>query len=129
MSKAKGSRTERELLSMFFNKDFVGTRTAGSGSTPLLAPDIIVGGNGRVLAIECKSGKDKRYITKDQIKELREFSKKFGAESWLGVRFDREGWYFLNLEDLNESSSGNNFVVDIDLAKKKGLSFDELIKD
>ena len=128
-SKNKGSRTERELVHMFFDKSHAASRIAGSGSTPLLAPDILAGVNGRVLAVECKSGKDKRYITKKQIKELKEFSRKFGAESWLGVRFDREGWYFLSLEDLDKSSTGNNFVVDVDLAKKKGLSFDELIKD
>ncbi|MAG47874.1 Holliday junction resolvase [archaeon] len=113
---------------MFFENSHSAIRVAGSGSTPLLASDIIAGVNGRALAIECKSGKGKRYITKKQIDELREFSKRFGAESWVGVRFDREGWYFLSIEDLNMSSTGNNYVVDISLAKKKGLDFNELIK-
>ncbi|MBS3134544.1 Holliday junction resolvase [Candidatus Woesearchaeota archaeon] len=129
MSKSKGSRVERELVHMFFDQSHIAVRIAGSGSTPLLASDVLAGVNGRVLAIECKSGKDKRYITKEQINELKEFSKKFGAESWLGVRFDREGWYFLSLEDLDKSSTGNNFVVDVDLAKRKGLNFGELIRD
>ena len=55
-NKGKGGRTERELIHMFYNTNiFMPLRVAGSGSTTLPAPDFLVGGKGRVLAIEFKS--------------------------------------------------------------------------
>tara|TARA_Y100000310_G_C20167708_1_gene572150 strand:- start:141 stop:572 length:432 start_codon:yes stop_codon:yes gene_type:complete len=128
MSKNKGSRTERELMNMFFQtNEFIALRAAGSGSTPLPCTDLIVGGNGRVLAIECKSGKGTRYIKKQQIEELLEFSKRFGAEPWLGTRFDNNEWLFLEISNLKKSKTGNNYVINLSLAKEKGINFDELI--
>jgi holliday junction resolvase Hjr len=128
MSKKKGNRLERELINMFFDTgNHIALRAAGSGSTPLPCPDLIVGCDGRVLAIECKGGKKARYIKKKQIEELIEFSRKFGAEAWLGARFNNTEWLFLRTEDLKVSKSGENFVVDLKLAKEKGLRFEELI--
>jgi len=128
MSKAKGSRLERELMNKFFKVDnFIAVRAAGSGSTPLPCPDLLVGGNGRALAIECKGGKGARYIRKQQIEELQEFSRRFGAEAWLGARFDNNPWFFLEIHQLKVSKTGNNFVVDLKLAKERGITFDELI--
>ena len=127
MSKNKGSRAERELIHKFFDtNEFIALRAAGSGSTPLPSPDILAGGMGRILAIECKSGKDKRYIKKNQIDELKIFSERFGAEPWIGLRFDNEDWWFLSLENLVKSR-GENFMVSLDIARKKGLRFEELI--
>ncbi|MBI2106619.1 Holliday junction resolvase [Candidatus Woesearchaeota archaeon] len=126
MSKAKGSRTERELISMFYDTGtHIALRAAGSGSTPLPAPDLLVGGKGRVLAIECKAGKDSRYIKKDQIEELTEFSARFGAEPWIGIRFDRSNWQFVKIEHL-KISKGGNYFIDKDIAAKNGISFQEL---
>src|SRR3989344_9493965 len=114
MSKAKGSRLERELINKFFQEEnFIALRAAGSGSTPLPCPDLLVGGNGRVLAIECKGGKGSRYIKKTQIEELLQFSKRFGAEPWVGARFDNNPWFFIQIENLKQSKTGNNFVVDL----------------
>ena len=60
MSKKKGNRTERELMNMFFDTGtHICLRAAGSGSTPLPCPDLLVGGKGSVLAIECKAGKNR----------------------------------------------------------------------
>jgi len=127
MSKAKGSRLERELVHLFHDTNlFIALRAAGSGSTPLPCPDLLVGGKGRVLAIECKAGKGRRYIKNDQVKELLEFSSRFGAEPWIGVRFDGEEWLFLDIKDLH-LSKGGNYAVDLKLALEKGISFDELI--
>ena len=103
MSKAKGARAERELQHMFHKNNFGVVRVAGSGSATIPAPDLLVGNGSRVLAIECKSlKKDKKYITKEQVKELKEFAKRFGAEAWLGIRFDNKGWYFLKHEDFKK---------------------------
>ena len=128
MSKSKGSRLERELIAKFYNTGkFIPLRAAGSGSTPLPSPDLLVGGKGRVLAIECKGGKSSRYIDKQQIAELKEFAEKFGAEPWVGARFNNTEWLFLKIEDLKESKTGNNFVVDIKFAKERGRKFEQLI--
>ena len=72
MSKKKGSRTERELLKLFWESGWYCIRMAGSGSMPLPCPDLLSGKKGRSLAIECKSGKGKnrRYIPKEQIDDL-----------------------------------------------------------
>ncbi|MFH1592510.1 MAG: Holliday junction resolvase Hjc [Candidatus Woesearchaeota archaeon] len=128
MGKRKGSRVERELFHLFHStKTHTCARIAGSGSTPKPAPDLLVGGRGRVLAIECKSGKGKRRdIKKKQIEELQEFSKLFGAEPWIAARFDNMPWYFLKVKQLGVSK-GNNYFINPKLAIKKGLRFEEII--
>jgi holliday junction resolvase Hjr len=127
MSKKKGSRLERELVHMFYDAEWQPIRASGSGSTPLPCADLLAGSNGRVLAIECKGGKGVRYIKKQQIDELMDFSSRFGAEPWLGARFDNTEWFFLKIQHLRQSKTGNNFVVDLKLAKEKGIKFRELI--
>lgn len=126
--KSKGSRTERELLHKFFEHGWSCLRTAGSGSTSELSTDLIAGRKGRVLAIECKSGRKhiKRYIQKEQMEGLKEFSSTFGAEAWIGMRFDNEDWLFLKPNHLDKV--GENFGVNLKLARKKGIKFEELIK-
>ncbi len=127
-SKKKGSRTERELFHMFYDAGWQPCRLAGSGSTPLPATDIIAGNAGRVLAVECKSSKnDKKYIEEEKIEQLKEFSEKFGAEPWIGIRFNNMNWFFLSLDDLDRSKK-NSFIISKDLARKKGLEFKDLIK-
>ncbi len=111
---------------MFWKNKWFCTRMAGSGSMPFPCPDLLSGKNGRVLAIECKSGKKTRYIEKRQIQELLEFSRGFGAEPWIGVRFNNLGWRFLKPKDLTKS--GKSFSVSKDRAIKKGLTFKELIE-
>jgi Holliday junction resolvase len=125
--KRKGINAERELLHMFWQAGFVAMRAPSSGAIKYPCPDLLVGNTLRKLAIECKSTKSiKQYISNQQISKLKEFSKIFGAEPWIGVRFDRLDWYFLSLEDIKETN-GNNFVIGLELAKQKGLLFEELI--
>ncbi len=127
MSKKKGSRLERELFHLFWEtRKWMPLRTAGSGSTPIPAPDLIVGNGSRILAIECKSGKGRRDIKKEQIEELKIFSKLFGAEAWIGARFDNMPWYFFKLTEIGKSR-GKNYFIDPELAIKKGIKFEELI--
>ena len=126
--KKKGCRTERELHHMFWDTNlWASLRVAGSGSTTVPAPDLLVGNKNRKLAIECKSGKDKRYLIKKEVDELKLFADKFGAEAWIGARFNNVDWLFLKPDDLG-ISKGENYFISIDLAKKKGISFQELIK-
>jgi len=130
MSKAKGGRTERELLHLFWKKGWYCIRMAGSGSMPLPCPDLLSGKKGRTLAIECKSGKGKqrRYIDKNQIQELVEFAKGFGAEPWIAVRFDNMEWSFLKPIQLGKSKGKGNYYFDKELVWKKGTSFDFILQ-
>ena len=125
-SKRKGTRAERELFDMLWTANFSTIRSAGSGSTPRPSPDLITSNGERVLAIECKSiKKDKVYLTKKEIKELKDFCKLFKAEPWIGVRFDNLKWFFLELNKLKKTDK--NYVVNLSHALKKGLKFEELI--
>jgi len=126
--KNKGTKAERELISMFLNTGtWIANRIAGSGSCRHPSPDIIAGNVKRKIAMECKATSDsKQYLSKKQVEGLKEYCALFGAEPWIGVRFDNLDWYFLTLEDLQETE-GENYVVTIPLAKRRGLLFEELI--
>jgi Holliday junction resolvase len=124
--KSKGSNAERDLIHKFNSSGWVAIRSAGSGSMHYPSPDILAGNNIRRLAIECKAVNDiKKYLTKKEVDELVFFANKFGAEAWIGVKFDRLEWHFLMIEDLMQTTG--SYVVDIKRAKDKGLSFEQLI--
>jgi Holliday junction resolvase len=124
--KAKGTKGERELVKFFNENDWSCVRIAGSGSTKYPSPDLLAGNASRRLAIECKVTKDKKkYIPKSDIEQLRTFSTKFGAESWVAVKFGPSKWYFLILEDLEDT--GNSFAVSLELAKRRGILASEMI--
>ena len=126
--KSKGTAAERELLHKFWSVDWACLRAAGSGSMKHPCVDLLAGNKMRKLAIECKTSKAKiKYMSKDDIWQLQKFSSLFGAEPWIGVKFDKEEWFFISIEDLR--SSGNNFAIDMDTVKSRGLLFEELIKD
>ncbi|MCK4669890.1 MAG: Holliday junction resolvase [Nanoarchaeota archaeon] len=124
--KIKGVNAERSLIHLFFANEWCAIRVAGSGSSRYPSPDIIASNSERKLAIECKTSKSNTlYVSKDNILQLKEFSKLFGAESWLAVRFDRTSWRFMKLEDMEEK--GKNFSIKAKDAEKKGLRLKELI--
>ena len=124
--KNKGLNAERELVRLFWSFGWAAVRVAASGATSNPSCDVIAGNGTRRFAIECKATKDtKQYFSKKEISELKEFAMKFGAEAWVAIRFDRLDWFFINLEDLNETEA--SYVIDIYGAKTKGLKFDELI--
>jgi Holliday junction resolvase len=123
-TKAKGTNAERELIHMFWNKEFAAIRLAGSGSMKYPCPDLLVGNNVRKLAIEVKiSGNNYQHLDKRQIEDLQLFSNIFGAEPWIGVKFKE--WRFLTLEDINQTQA--NFSITKETAERKGLTFEELI--
>lgn len=125
--KAKGINAERELIHMFWNSEWSACRIAGSGSSKYPSPDIVAGNNTRKLAIESKVTKGSvKYLTKKEIAELQLFSVKFGAEPWIAVKFKGNPWFFLSLEDLQESNKSHS--ISLEKAKLKGLSFNELIE-
>ena len=125
--KSKGINAERDLIHKFWSNKWCAVRIAGSGSMKYPSADVLAANKIRILAIECKTCREKsRYLTKDEVRQLKKFSDLFGAEAWIAVKFDRHDWLFLSLDDLKDS--GNNFLVSLDIAENKGLLLDELIK-
>ena len=125
--KSKGINAERDLIHKFWGNKWAAVRIAGSGSMKYPSADVIATNKLRKLAIECKTSNDKsKYLSKEEIKQLKEFSDLFNAEPWIAVKFDRHDWLFLSLDDLKETD--NNFLVSLDIAEKKGLLFEELLK-
>lgn len=123
--KAKGTGAEREIIHKFWGSGWAAVRVAGSGAIKYPSPDIIASNNLRRIAIEVKATKDEaQYITKGQIGQLDEFSRRFGAEAWIGVRFDNRGWFFVSIEELRETEGA--FVLDFDKAKSIGMTFEEM---
>ncbi len=125
--KSKGINAERELIHMFWDKGWAAIRVAGSGSSIYPSPDVLAGNNLRKLAIECKSIKGvTRYLSKEEIANLEIFANKFGAEPWIGVRFDHLDWYFIGIHDLERTEKSVKITVRD--SKMNGLLFEELIK-
>jgi len=128
MSKKKGSRAERELFHRLWEMKWAVVRSAGSGSTPMPSPDLITSNGKRTIALECKAVKAKaKYFPIEEIEELLEFSNHFGAEPWIAMRFDKEDWFFIHLDNVPESK-GSSYTISLDYAKEKGIRFEELIK-
>ncbi|MBI1968975.1 Holliday junction resolvase [Candidatus Woesearchaeota archaeon] len=126
LSKAKGTNAERELVKLFNEAGWSCIRVAGSGSSKYPAPDILAGNALRRVAIECKITKEqKKYFPHDEIEQLRLFSSRFGAESWIGVKFPGEPWHFVLLEDLEDT--GTCRAVSVELAKRKGLNMEAFL--
>jgi len=126
--KAKGTNAERELISLFWKNGFAALRAAGSGSSRYPCPDIIAANRVRKLGIECKTTSNlKKYLLDEDINQLSEFCRIFGAEPWIAVRFNVLKWYFLTLEDLEKTKKG--YLITIENAKNKGLIFEELINE
>jgi len=112
---------------MFWENGFSGVRTAGSGSTPFPAPDLLVSNSRKILAIECKAVRSNRkYFPEKEISELNEFSIKFGAEPYIAIRFDRKGWFFMHTRDLGFGKTAH--FISYDLAVEKGKKFEEIIQ-
>ncbi len=125
--KKKGCDAERELQHMFWKEGWACVRVAGSGSTRHPSPDIIASNGKYILAIEIKViNSFYKYIKKEQVDELKEFSKKFGAQPWIAIKFKRKPWMFISVEDMKETTKG--YVIDIDKGNIVGLKFEELIK-
>jgi Holliday junction resolvase len=122
-NKNKGSRTERELLELFTEMGWKAARVAGSGMNDNTYCDLIAGKHGKKgFAIEAKSSKKNRiYITKQQIEDFLVFTSMMGLRPVLAIRFNREGWHFLNPKHLEDS--GKNWAVSLDRVREKGKKF------
>ncbi|MCB9362350.1 Holliday junction resolvase [Candidatus Woesearchaeota archaeon] len=125
-TKQKGTAAERELIHMLWKAGWAAFRAAGSGSAKHACPDIIAGNALRHMGIECKISKNTyQYFKRQEIDDLRAFCSIFGAEAWVGIKFQGLGWFFLTLEDIKEAKEG--YTVSESTARNKGLLFEELI--
>jgi len=125
--KSKGINAERELVHLFWNSGWASVRVAGSGNSQFPSPDVLASNALRKLAIEAKVTNQKyKHFPHAEIMQLKEFASKFGAEPWIAVKFNRDSWYFFGLEELRQT--GNNYSISLELAKRRGLSFSDLIE-
>ncbi|NCP72311.1 hypothetical protein GW835_02890 [archaeon] len=125
--KKKGSNAERELLFMFFDIGFMAARVAGSGSSTLPTPDIIVIKDNIGFAIECKT-KSGEYlnIREEQIKELETWEKISGHKAYIAWRLTGKKWYFVHFSKLNKTKKA--FSIKKEEIIQKGLIFNDFIK-
>lgn len=105
----KGDRRERELVNLLDDAGFAVVRSPASGSgTDRPQPDLLAGDGDRFYAIEAKSSSgDPIYIDGEELEALLYFSQNFGARPRVGVRFDREDWYFFHPGELYQTPGGN----------------------
>jgi len=126
--KSKGIAAERDVVHKLQEFGFAAIRVAGSGSTKTPSTDILAGNGRRLLSIECKTTKTQyQYISHQQITDFLSFSRKFGAESWIAVKFARKKWKFLLVEDLIKTSK--YFCITPALADLRGLVFEDLVEN
>jgi Holliday junction resolvase len=122
-NKAKGSKVERELFQKFINDNrYRVVRVAGSGTMENADCDLIAGRKGRKYCIEVKASKKPvKYISKEQINNFMIFSEIFKLKPVIALRFNREGWLFVEPKHLRDA--GKNFGITLEEAKEKGKKF------
>ncbi|WP_434531370.1 Holliday junction resolvase Hjc [Haloarcula sp. NS06] len=127
-SNAKGDRRERELVNALDEAGFAVMRAPASGSaTERELPDVLSGDGETFYAIEAKSSAgDPIYLTGEEVEALLFFARNFGAKPRIGVRFDREDWYFFHPADLY-TTDGGNYRVKKEKALSDGIDFDEFV--
>jgi len=105
----KGDRRERELVNRLDEAGFAVMRAPASGAaTTRELPDVLAGDGDVFYAVEAKSSAgDPIYLTGEEVEALVYFSQNFGARPKIGVRFDREDWYFFHPSDLHVTDGGN----------------------
>ena len=124
----KGDRRERELVNRLHDAGFAVMRAPASGSsTDRELPDVLAG-DGRVFyAVEAKSSSgDPIYLRGEEVEALIYFARNFGAAPKIGVRFDREDWYFFHPGDLYVTDGGN-YRVKKETALADGETIDDLL--
>jgi Holliday junction resolvase len=127
MSNAKGNRRERELVNRLDESGFAVMRAPASGAaTERELPDVLAGDGDVFYAVEAKSSSgDPIYLTGEEVEALVYFSRNFGAKPRIGVRFDREDWYFFHPSDLHVTDGGN-YRVKKETALREGAGMDDL---
>lgn len=125
--KAKGINAERELIHIFHKFGWSAVRIAGSGSSRYPCPDVLAGNGFRRIAIEAKLiSATRKYFIPEDLEQLYTFSRTFGCEAWIAIKFPDQPWVFFNPEDLEETNTG--YVATVELSERRGLSVEELLE-
>ncbi len=126
--KAKGTNAENELIHKFWQtNNWVCVRVAGSGSSKYPSPDLLASRGDKKIVMEVKVVNDvKKYFTGQEIRDLNYFAQKFGAEGWVGIKFESNQWYFIPISELEETKS-NNYTITLIEMKRKGFTFEEML--
>lgn len=132
-NKEKGAAAERELLHMLCEAGFACVRVAGSGLMSHSSQasddscDLLAGKFKRKYAIEVKSCKSKKkYLLPQQIENFLIFSEIFGLEPIIAVKFNRQGWFFLQPKHIEKTKKG--LAISLETARKNGETFEKFIK-
>ncbi len=124
---AKGANAERELIEMFWNSGYAAMRAAGSGVSRYPSVDVIASNGRKTFAVECKAIKSSCvYLEWDEIVKLLTFAQKFGADAYVGVRFAKDGWSFLEAGRI-QTTKGGKFKITKKIANENGENFSDLI--
>ena len=123
----KGDRRERELVNRLDDAGFAVMRAPASGSsTDRELPDVLAGDAEAFYAVEAKSSSGKPiYLRGEEVEALVYFARNFGANPKVGVRFDREDWYFFHPDELHVTDGGN-YRVKKEFAVEAGETIDGL---
>lgn len=130
----KGIREERELVQLLWKRGFAVIRAPASGaSTRMSRPDIIAGNSERGVqfAFEVKTTHDEKlYISRESVSQLIDFSRRFGCQPVLAIKFKGRGmsWLFINPQSLT-ITPGLNFKITLKEALQRGMDFKTLIKE
>jgi len=121
----KGSNAERKLARILWRKGFVVMRSpASGGSRQDPQPDLLFSDGNNIFGAECKrSSKDRVYINREEVMELEAFCEHFGfgCEALYAVRFNYRPWFFLRLENLEETD-GSSFKVEEEDVMDRGIT-------
>ena len=121
-NKQKGSNAERELLKKFIEEGWMAIRVAGSGILPDPSCDLLAGRKRKKYCIEVKScKKQKKYLDKKQIEQFMLFAEIFGLKPIIAIRFNREGWFFIDPKYLEKTKKG--LAISLERARRKGKRF------
>ncbi|CAJ53777.1 Holliday junction resolvase Hjc [Haloquadratum walsbyi] len=124
----KGDRRERELVNQLDEAGFAVMRAPASGSaTERDLPDVLAGNGETFYAIEAKSSAGRPiYLTGEEIESLIYFAQNFGAKARIGIRFDRESWFFFHPNELHVTNGGN-YRVKKETALSAGEDFESFV--
>ncbi len=125
---SKGTRRERELVTLLDERGFAVMRAPASGSsTERELPDVLFGNGRSFYACEAKSSSGRPiYIDEEEIDALTFFAEKFGAIPIIGVRFDYDtNWYYFHPSEVYRTDDGN-YRVKQETAVEEGASTDVL---
>jgi len=128
-NKAKGSKAERELLEILTQNGWRAARVAGSGVNDNSPCDLIAAKLGKKgFVIEAKSSKKSNiYITREQINDFVLFSQIIGLNPVIALRFNYEGWFFINPSQLKDT--GKYFAVSLETVKSEGKRFGQFFEE